>query len=224
MISRSRPYCFPRKETDLVAKEIKKVISKKSREEKGEESASFSLNPPELLINEITERSANKLRRLINRRLTRGDQILLLTIDSVGGDVYSALSLIDLIEHIKKNKLATVITFCSGKAFSAGALLLSAGEIRLATPHSTIMLHEVSAGIPFCNVRDLKIEAEEVNRLNALLMGILSKNMSLSASQMKELFTSSRDLYLTPTQALKLHLIDRIGYPEIKVTSSIELS
>jgi ATP-dependent Clp endopeptidase proteolytic subunit ClpP len=149
---------------------------------------------------------------------------VIITIDSNGGDVYSAFAILDFIDHIRKDYGVTVITVCIGKAMSAGALILSAGDVRAITTNSVVMIHESLSSIPFSSYRDVVVETEEIQRVNELMLKILAKNMKTTVASLKSLFGKKRNVYLTPQEAVAAGLADKVGFPEIRLTTSMEIT
>lgn len=144
---------------------------------------------------------------------------IVIYIDSYGGSVDGMATMFSAMDSVK-NKLITV---CMGKAMSAGAMLLSHGDVRYAHPHSRMMVHEISAGA-WGNINDLKTQTAEMDRLNDYWMGILAQNVGMTRKQLKKHFTNKhRDIYLTPQQAVDFGLIDKIGAPQVKKTARYEL-
>ena len=176
-----------------------------------------------IVVTKFNEDSAIKFVQDLNKKSLRDDsEPIVITIDSYGGELYSLMTMIDAIDALE-NRL--IITHCLGKAMSCGAVLLSVGHIRYASPHSTIMIHEASAGA-VGNINDIKVDLQETERLNSIILNILASRMKLKGgvNALKKMFTNEkRDLFLTPTQAKKLKVIDRIGSPKISVTIKWEV-
>lgn len=126
-------------------------------------------------------------------------------INSPGGDVYELMACLDMME-IVPNDIRTIVI---GKAMSAGALIAICGTKgkRFMTKNSTLMLHSVS-GAAVGNVKDVKIEIEEIKRLNNEIIKMISSNSKLSIKEVKDLI--DRDKYILPTEAIKMGLIDAI--------------
>jgi ATP-dependent Clp endopeptidase proteolytic subunit ClpP len=176
-------------------------------------------------LGDIDDKTPEIFRRKVSQRLAYfPEDPIVITIDSHGGDVYSAFAILDFMDHIRKDCGCSIVTVCTGKAMSAGALILSAGDVRAATPNSVIMIHETLAAIPFSSFRDVVVETEEIQRVNDQMLKIMAKNMKCTVPALKALFGKKRDVYLTPTQALDINIIDKIGFPEIKITTSMEIS
>ena len=92
-------------------------------------------------------------------------------IDSYGGEVYSLMAMIDLLN----SSGLEIITISNGKSMSCGAILLSIGKKRFATENSTIMIH--NAHNRACgDVDKLKNTANETERLNNKAFSLLDIN------------------------------------------------
>lgn len=144
---------------------------------------------------------------------------ILIFIDSYGGSVDALAAMIGAMDTVK-NK---IITVAMGKAMSAGADLLSYGDVRYAAPNARLMIHEVSAA-SWGNINDLKTHTSELNRLNDHWMAWLAKNCGKSLKQLMKSFTNKkRDIYMTPEQAVAFGLVDKIGIPSLKKTVKYEV-
>jgi len=143
--------------------------------------------------------------------------VIVIIINSYGGEVYSLLSMIDLIKTAEK----PVCTISNGKAISCGAVLLSCGTkgYRYAGELSDIMIHEASQGDHGKNT-DIQNSAEQLKKLNDMLMRILAEN---SGKKNKNFFIkmlkkkSNVDMFLTAVECKKLGLIDHVGTPKLLV-------
>lgn len=174
-------------------------------------------------IQGVNSQLPNKLRSKCLKQLdSKPDYPLIFNIDSNGGDIYALFSILDFWETLKTKHDVTIVTVCTGKAFSAGAVLLSAGSVRYATPSSTIMIHEASGGLSYGNVHDQSIDVEELKRLNTLLLMRLAKNIKTRPATLTKMFQEKRDIYLNAEQAKEMNIIDKIGYPEINVEAKFE--
>jgi len=146
-------------------------------------------------------------------------------IDSYGGAVDSLAAMISTIESIPN----TIVTVCVGKAMSCGAMLLSCGDYRYVGPHARVMVHEVSAGA-LGHVSDIKVDTQEIERLNGHWMNWLAKNCGLRSykhlkSKMRSMLPQDgRDLFLTPQEAVKFGIADAIGIPKILRQNSYEIA
>ena len=130
---------------------------------------------------------------------------IMLYINSPGGSVYDGLAIYDTMAHLK----CDVATIGVGMQASMGAFLLSSGTKgkRSLLPHSTVMIHQPSAGTRG-KVTDMEIDLREGIRLKKLLNQILSKNTGQSMENIEK--DSDRDNWMTATDALKYGLVDHI--------------
>ena len=131
-------------------------------------------------------------------------------INSDGGDVYEALGMIDYIQSLN----VKVNTICRGRAMSAAALLLCSGTgVRAVSKNSTIMFHEMSSGI-YGKSSDMKANVQHMEKLEEILVGIMSDNSKKDGKFWKE--KTIKDYYLSPEEALELGVIDSIIEPKSK--------
>lgn len=134
------------------------------------------------------------------------DQITIY-INSVGGQVYSCMPLVDAIDSCKK----PVNTVVMGYAYSAGAILLACGHKgnRKAHKHSSILIHEVSSAT-VGKVTQMELDIESTKSVNKMLINLLKDRTKLTKEDIKKYLESTRDHFLTPEQALSMGLIDQI--------------
>lgn len=126
-------------------------------------------------------------------------------INSPGGSVTSAMALYDTIQHVKSD----VSTIVIGQAASAAAVLLSAGTKgkRLALPNSRIMIHQVMGGMEGQQT-DVEIQAREMLRMKNQINEILAKHSGQTVKKIEQ--DTDRDYFMTPDEAKKYGLIDKI--------------
>jgi ATP-dependent Clp protease protease subunit len=134
-------------------------------------------------------------------------------INSPGGVVTSGLSIYDTMEYIKPD----VSTVCIGQAASMGSLLMTAGasKKRYCLPNARIMTHQPSGGFQG-QASDIEIHAKEIINLRSRLNDIYVKHTGKKIAQIESLM--DRDTFLSPTDAVKLGLIDEVVYkrPNVK--------
>lgn len=150
---------------------------------------------------------------------------IIIYINSYGGSVHNLFSMLDTMDAIRAmaSKSFYFITVASGKAASAGALLLSYGDYRFAAPNSSIMIHQIQSGT-WGSHPENKVEFFESERLNKRILNILHKNCKLSIKLdvfEKEL---SHNLYLDAMQAKEFGIIDIVGVPRLNEIQAFELT
>lgn len=139
---------------------------------------------------------------------------IIVYIDSLGGAVHALMAMVAVMDAVPNQ----IVTACMGKAFSAGAYLLSHGDLRFATSRARIMLHESSA-VAFGHIHDLKVDAKEIEFLNEEVLALLAENCDKSIDSVRRLFSNKRrDVYMGAVAAKRFGIIDRIGIPSVKKT------
>ena len=102
-----------------------------------------------------------------------------------------------------------VATMCMGQAASMGAFLLAGGAkgMRYALPNSRIMIHQPSAGTQG-QITDMELHVKEGLRLKKNLNRILAENTGNTEKAVAA--ACERDNFMSPEEALKFGIIDRI--------------
>lgn len=158
------------------------------------------------LVGEIEEHMANLIiAQMLFLESENPDKDISLYINSPGGVVSAALAMYDTMQFIKPD----VSTLCIGQAASAGALLLATGAAgkRFCLPHATVMIHQVLGGYQGQGT-DIEIHAKETLRIGRLLNEILSSHTGQKIETIRK--DTDRDNFLTPPEALKYGLIDKV--------------
>lgn len=164
-------------------------------------------------VNKFSEDHARVFVKQLQQQAMRDPSApIIVYIDSFGGDAYALLTMISAMESVPNQ----IITCALSKAMSAGALLLSCGDIRYASPHTSIMIHEVSAGT-VGHIDDISIQHENLLKMNERLMKMLVKKCNIKGGlpALKKLLTEKRDLYLDADEAVKFGIVDHIGVPTL---------
>ena len=128
-----------------------------------------------------------------------------LYINSPGGSVSAGLAIYDTMQYVKPD----ITTICIGSAASMGAMLLAAGakNRRLSLPNSNIMIHQIMGGAEG-QATDIKIRAEFILKLKSKLNEILVKHTGQNLDKIEQ--DTDRDYYMTPEEAKKYGIIDKI--------------
>ena len=130
-----------------------------------------------------------------------------LVVSTYGGSVDEMFSLYDTIKFLP----CPVHTVGLGKVMSAGVLLLAAGTKgkRQLGRSARVMIHPVSGGIAG-NIFEMMNEVAESQRLQSLMVDALVAESKMSKDQIVKMMKSGYDNYLTPTEAIKLGIVDRL--------------
>lgn len=182
------------------------------------------LKSPPVVINvkDFNADGVKAFREDFNHAEESDQEIIPIVIDSFGGQVYSLLAMVDIIQSSQKK----VATISLGKAMSCGAVLLTCGTegYRYAAPTSTILIHDAS-GFAIGKTEDIKVEAKEIERLNKLIFGIMEKNCGLKKDTLYDVIRkekSGADWFLTPKEAKKFNIINNIKIPKLLTTISVK--
>ena len=131
-----------------------------------------------------------------------------LYLNSNGGDASGLANIYDVMQMIS----APVCTILLGKCYSAGAVLLAAGEKgnRYALRSSKVMIHGIQVGFPLLG-QDLttsKNYYEYIKENNDNIMKILAKHTGHPLSKLKE--DCREDVWLSAEAAKAYGLLDHI--------------
>lgn len=184
-----------------------------------------NLADQEIWVHDITEQTAAMFREHVIEvhKVIPDFHPIIIYIDSCGGAADALAVMIETIDCIQR----PVFTVCVGKAFSAGAILLSHGDERWCGQHSRVMVHELLAGTEG-NINDIKSDAAEMVRMNIHWMDVLANNCGIKGGYkgFKKLLRTydGRDVYMPATQALKFGIVDHIGVPLVQVITQAAVS
>lgn len=130
-----------------------------------------------------------------------------LVINSPGGNVIDGLALYDYLQQLRHDghKLTTVTV---GMAASMGGVLLQAGDVRVASRNSVILIHEVATGASG-KMTDLEDEIEFTKRLQSKLVEILAERSTMTKRQIETRW-KRRDWWLDAEDALSKGFVDEI--------------
>ncbi len=126
-------------------------------------------------------------------------------INSPGGIITSGMCIYDTMKFIQPK----VNTICIGQACSMAAILLSSGEKnkRFSLPNSRIMIHQPLGGFKG-QVTDIKIQAKEIIKIKKKIINLLCNNTGQKYNKIKK--DTERDKFLSPKEAIKYGIIDKI--------------
>lgn len=132
---------------------------------------------------------------------------LTLLINSPGGDLHAAFSLIEMM----RGSSIPVHTVALGQICSAGLFIFMAGEKghRTLTPTCTIMSHTYATGIEGDHHALISI-AKELNWTHERILRHYVRETGLDEETIKEKLIGRGDFFFSPEEALKLNLADSI--------------
>jgi len=168
--------------------------------------------PTIYISGEINKDMAKKFRVAVRElEFLRKSDIALVVIDSIGGMVMSSFEIL----NIMKSSKIEFMTYNVSHAFSAAAVILSAGAEgkRFMAPLSNAMVHNLSAGAAG-SIEEIRVEVKFLERMNAMLTAELAKNCKKTPEEIQKAIaaTGSTDLHLDPYEAKAFGLVDEVAY------------
>jgi ATP-dependent Clp protease protease subunit len=158
------------------------------------------------MIGEINQASAARvmMQMLYLENQGRGKDINLY-INSPGGAVDDTLALYDTMKFMS----SPVNTYCLGRAYSGGSVLLAAGAKgkRFILPHAKVMIHQPYGGITG-QAEDIRIQAEQIGKMKQELNRILAECTGKSTDQIQR--DSERDKFFSAEEAVAYGLADEV--------------
>ena len=186
---------------------IPTVVEKSVDGERAFDIYSRLLNERIIFLGEdVNEHTANSVvAQLLHLAYVDPQADISLYINSPGGSVYDGMAIYDTMNFIKPD----VATYGIGLQASMGAFLLSSGAKgkRFCLPHAKVMIHQPSSGT-HGKVTDMEIDMKETLEVKEMLAKIMAKNTGQKLAKVKS--DMERDYWMTPDEAVKYGLIDKI--------------
>jgi len=132
-------------------------------------------------------------------------------INSPGGSVDDTLAIYDTMSFISSE----VSTYCIGRAYSGGAVLLASGHPgrRFILPHAQVMIHQPWGGVTG-QTTDIQIQAEQIIKSKRVLNEILARHCKQPVEQVEK--DAERDKYFSAEEAKAYGLVDEVFQPPVK--------
>jgi len=164
------------------------------------------------LVGEINHVSAARvMMQMLYLEDQRRGQDINLYINSPGGSVDDTLAVYDTMQFLTSD----VATYCIGRAYSGGAVLLCAGANgkRHILPHAKVMIHQPYGGVTG-QTTDIQIQAEQIIKAKQTLNEIIAKHTGQSLEQVAK--DGERDRYFSAPEAKAYGLVDEVFTPPEK--------
>jgi len=150
------------------------------------------------------EVDCEKIEGLMNE-IINAKGLIELYISCIGGEAAVAFGLAIFL----KNR-GDVRTIAFGECYSAGAIVLMGGSERIAYTSSEIMFHKVKLELELGNAEELKKKVKSLELFSKKYVTFLEERTGKNARFLKNKL--KEDWYLTPEEALKEGLVDKIIY------------
>lgn len=170
-------------------------------------------------IDEISALHANRLLLSLDKKLYKkylkkqsgadryngkvGRPIINLRIHSQGGDVFSALSIIDVINQLN----CDVHTYVDGCAASGAAMIALHGKKRFIGKNSFMLLHQLR-GAQSGKFEDMQDEIKNSEKIMQLIREMVKENSKIETKEIDEIL--KHEWWLTANECLNYGLIDII--------------
>lgn len=139
-----------------------------------------------------------------------------ISINSPGGDVFQAVSILNMLRSSGK----TINTQVLGIAASAASYIMLAGHKRTMPDNTMQMLHNASSGA-YGNAEELAELVDVLKKVDQNLHATFVNRTGQTAEKIAELL--SKDTYLTAAECLELGLCDEVT-PSLKLTAAFDTS
>jgi ATP-dependent Clp protease protease subunit len=162
-----------------------------------------------IFLNEnVTKQSAADITALLIKLDIESEDFITFYINTNGGDLTGLVQIYDTMQLID----SPVKTVCLSKAFSAGAVLLAAGEpgYRFIAKNARVMIHGLQCLFPMpgTDITGSKSYYEFLNKANDGMLKILAKHTGQELEQVKT--DCERDSFLSAKEAVEYGLVDKI--------------
>lgn len=158
------------------------------------------------LTGEVDDRMANDfVSQLLF--LSKEEKPVDVFLSSPGGSVNAGLVIYDLIQSCR----FPVNIYCTGMAYSMGAVLLAGGQKgrRFILPHSKVMIHEpLIIGGTGGSATSVKKTAEDILEIKALINGLLSRHTGKSKKEIDK--ATAFDNFMNAEEAVTFGIVDEI--------------
>ncbi len=164
------------------------------------------------LVGEISHvSSARVMMQMLYLEDQRRGQDINLYINSPGGSVDDTLAVYDTMQFLSSD----VSTYCIGRAYSGGAVLLCAGTPgkRHILPHAKVMIHQPYGGVTG-HTTDIQIQAEQIIKAKQMLFEIIAHHTGQPVERVAK--DGERDRYFNAQEAKEYGLVDEVFTPPDK--------
>lgn len=186
----------------------------------GREVADRVPRPVIVRVTDFDEDAVAKFNSDLNAAHETGQDIIPIVIDSYGGEAYSLMSMIALLDAAS----LPFVTVVEGKAMSCGAILFAFGAQRYMAPHATLMFHDLAqTGYDEKKIADVRADADELQRLQDTLFARIAKHVGKPRSYFNTLLDENKhaDVYMTSQQAKRQNIATHIAVPSFVTNVSV---
>lgn len=154
------------------------------------------------------ESCTNAMKFVLERNLMKpSPKFMKLIINSPGGDVTAAFSLIDAMKGSK----VPIYTYGLGQICSCGVLTFMAGKkgYRFITENTSILSHQYTA-FSYGKEHELMATRKEMDNISRRILSHYIKCTGLTEKEVKKYLLPPEDVWLTAKEAVKYGIADEI--------------
>lgn len=155
----------------------------------------------------ITDYLANlTIQKLLFLQYENRTQDIHLYINCPGGSVSATLAIYDCMQFLE----CPINTYCMGMAASGAAIILAAGTKgkRYCLPNSKVMMHQPWGQVPYAQVSDIEITANEFMKDRQRLNEILAKLTGQPIASIEK--ETERDRFFDANEAKAFGIVDDV--------------
>jgi ATP-dependent protease ClpP protease subunit len=131
------------------------------------------------------------------------DPVIHLHIKTDGGDIFSAITTLDLIPTLKSK----VYTYIDGCVASAGTLISNVGHKRYIGRNAYVLIHQLS-GDMYGKFMEMEDQMENYSNLMKFIKGFYKKYTKIPMKELDSLL--KRDLWLNAEECVQYGIVDEI--------------
>ena len=124
-------------------------------------------------------------------------------INTNGGALADMYAISDIITNSK----TPIYTYCTGKAWSAGAYLLMCGHKRFVSPHASVMIHTLASGTRG-KIQEMVEDVQQSVREQVLLEKYVLSHTKITQDKLDDIRERKFDWFLTPQDCIDLGVAD----------------
>jgi ATP-dependent protease ClpP protease subunit len=143
------------------------------------------------------------------RNLEKNYPVIRVRINCYGGDPDEGLPMYNAMVQSSSQ----IITVNEGIAASWGAMLFQGGALREMASNARFMTHQAMATVKGANADKLREIAQDVERINKIMIDIMKKRTKQDEKTIKSWFVAGVDRFFSAEECLSLNICDKIIEP-----------
>ena len=160
-------------------------------------------------IGPVTTTTAEGAMATLSRWKRLGNAPITIRISSPGGQVFDGLALYDYILGLRASGIK-VTTVAFGIVASVAGILLQAGDVRVVSPNTHMLIHEIS-GQAIGKLSEQEDETKFAKKLNGRLYDILAERSKLTRAQIEK-SALRKDWWMSAEEVMTAGFADQKGF------------